>query len=143
MMFTENARNWAGLCALIVPCRYWKSYLPYSKRSENIINRKIRQFYIEAIPPKKSQLRKKIFFRARRKNFEKFSDQKIFENVRQKIWGENLKSQNRFWDLRFPPDFLSDIFEKILVGKFFKFFSSSSKKYFFSELRFFLGIASM
>ena len=62
-----------GFCTLTVPCRCWKSYLPYSKRSENIINRKIRQFYIEAIPQKKSQLRKKfIFFRVQKK-IEKLS----------------------------------------------------------------------
>ena len=36
-----------------------------SKRSENIINRKIVKFYIEAISQKFSQLRQKIFFRAR------------------------------------------------------------------------------
>ena len=48
------------------PCRRWKSYLPYTKRSENIINRKIRKFYIEAIP-NFSQLRKKmLFFRTKK-----------------------------------------------------------------------------
>ena len=36
--------------------------LERSKRAVNLINRKFRQFYIEAIPKKKSQLRKKMFF---------------------------------------------------------------------------------
>ena len=46
--------------------------MPCSKRSENLINRKIGTFYIEAIPPKFSQLRQKIFFRARSKYFLDF-----------------------------------------------------------------------
>ena len=36
--------------------------LERSERAENLINRKIRIFYIEAIPQKISQLRKKNFF---------------------------------------------------------------------------------
>ena len=50
-----------------------KVHLPYSNRSENIINRKILIFYIKAIPQKISQLRQKIFFRARPKYFLDFS----------------------------------------------------------------------
>ena len=50
----------------------WESYLPCSKRSENLINRKIGTFYIEAIPQNFSQLRQKIFFRARSKYFLDF-----------------------------------------------------------------------
>ena len=39
--------------------------LECSDHAENIINRKIGTFYMEAIPPKIFQLRQKIFFRAR------------------------------------------------------------------------------
>ena len=66
---SENSRKWTGFCILTVPCRCWKSYLPCSKRSENIINRKSRNFYIEAIPNFFSQLRKKIYFFRTRKKF--------------------------------------------------------------------------
>ena len=52
-------------------------------------------FYIEAIPKKNLNSEKKYFFSEFKKN-ENFSDQKIFENVRQQIWGENRKSQNLF-----------------------------------------------
>ena len=66
----------------------WKSYLLCSKRSENIINRKIIKFYIETIPEKNSQLRKKTFFRARRKNFRKFVglENIYFFGVEKIIW---------------------------------------------------------
>ena len=43
-------------------CRCCKAYLLCSKRSENIINRKIGNFYIEDIPKTFSQLRKNIIF---------------------------------------------------------------------------------
>ena len=46
--------------------------LECSKRCENIIHRKIIIFYIEAIPQIFSQLRQKIFFRARSKYFPEF-----------------------------------------------------------------------
>ena len=69
---SENHRNWAGFCALTVPWRCWKSYLPCSKRSENTINQKYRQFYIEAMPQKNSQLRKKVLFFSSSKKNEKY-----------------------------------------------------------------------
>ena len=43
--------------------------LESSEQSENIINRKIGNFYIEAIPKNFPQLQQKIFFRARPKIF--------------------------------------------------------------------------
>ena len=46
--------------------------LECSERAKNIINRKISFFYIEAIPKFFSQLRLKIFFRARQKYFPDF-----------------------------------------------------------------------
>ena len=66
----------------------WRSdleELEYPEHLENLINRNITIFYVEAIPQKNSQLRKKIeiffdrktfrfFFR--RKNFREKSDQK-------------------------------------------------------------------
>ena len=52
--------------------KVWKSYLRCSDRSENIINRKIGTFYMEAIPRKKIQLRKNTFF---------FRAQKIFSQI--------------------------------------------------------------
>ena len=59
--------------------------LPCSKRSENIINRKIRQFYIETISKKKSQLPKKIyFFRVQKKikkNLEKSKNIKFQKSI--------------------------------------------------------------
>ena len=79
---SENHRNWAGFCALTVPWRCWKSYLPCSKRSENTINQKNRQFYIEAMSPKNYQLRKKILFFSSSKKIEKL----IFLKKNQKIW---------------------------------------------------------
>ena len=76
---SENPRNWAGFCALTVPWRCWKSYLPCSKRSENTINQKNRQFYIEAMSQKISQLRKNIYFFSSSKKIWKntFSEKKI------------------------------------------------------------------
>ena len=64
-------------------------------RSENIINRKIIIFYIEAIPNFFSQLRQKIFFRGPKKIDQHFSiqdfsvekiDLKIFENRKFEIF---------------------------------------------------------
>ena len=52
-------------------------------RSKNLINPKKTNFYIEAIP-KKSQLRKKLFFEAQKKYGEKFQKFKKFQNF-QKI----------------------------------------------------------
>ena len=69
----------------VLPCRCWKSYLPYSKRSENIINQQIRKFYIEAIPKKNLNSEKQIFFRVQKKS-KIFSTKKI-----SKIVGQNLK----------------------------------------------------
>ena len=43
--------------------------LECSERAENLINRKIGTFYIETISQNFSQLRQKIFFRARSKTF--------------------------------------------------------------------------
>ena len=116
----RKPRNWTGFCTLTVPCRCWKSYLPYSKRSENIINRKIRQFYIEAIPQFFSQLRKKFFFSEFKKK-SKFFRPKKFENCRQKSDKKsqisNLKRQ-----------IFADNFSNFFFGRlFFEFFSSSSK----------------
>ena len=81
---SEKLRNWAGFCTLTVPCRCWKSYLPYSKRSENIINRKIRQFYIEAIPKKNLNSEKNNVFFEFKKKFENFPTKKFSKNGRQK-----------------------------------------------------------
>ena len=62
---------------------YCKSYLLCSKRSENIINRKIGNFYIEAILQKNSQLRKKTyFFRVPKKKWKIFSEKKKSENLK-------------------------------------------------------------
>ena len=80
------------------PCRCWKSYLPYSKRSENIINRKIRKFYIEGIPQKNLNSEKKI--RARRKKFRKknrpnkFSKKIDLKNVENGKCQKSQKSRN-------------------------------------------------
>ena len=54
----------------------WKSCLRSSECAENIINQKIWIFYIEAIPQKKSQLRKKI-----KKKRKKIKFQKKWRNI--------------------------------------------------------------
>ena len=57
--------------------------LEYPEHAKNLINREITIFYIEAIPQKISQLRKKyIFFRVQKIFFWKFSD---FKKSRKKI----------------------------------------------------------
>ena len=84
------------------------------KRAENIINREITIFYIEAIPPKKSAPKKNTFLPTWKKVFRKFS----------KIIGK--KFQNRK---------LSDLKISILVTKKCRFFFVdfwSEKNYFFS-----------
>ena len=92
---SENHRNWAGLCALTVSCRCCKSYLPCSKRSENIINRKIGNFYIEAIFQKRISTPKKIFF----------SSSKKIQTKNLKIWkNQNFqisKIENFVWKSKF------------------------------------------
>ena len=65
----------------------WKSYLPCSKRSENIVNRKIRFFYIKAIPRNFSQLQKNIIFF----EVQKFSEKIFLGNFSKK--SENRKFQ--------------------------------------------------
>ena len=95
---SENPRNWAGFCALIVPWRCWKSYLPCSKRSENTINQKNRQFYIEAMSQKNSQLRKNIlFFSSSKKNvkvhfLKKIKKSEIFQDAQ--IWTKMIIFKN-------------------------------------------------
>ena len=117
------------------PCRCWKSSLPYSKRAENIINRKRAKFYIEAIPhfflnsekKSKKSIEKKFddfFFAKNRIKNRKFQ---IFENL---DFFENLTNF----------DFWSDFSRKFFSSKKNrKMFSSEIFLIFFSELRKFLG----
>ena len=132
-------------CAHAAPCRCWKSYLPYSKRSENIINRKNRKFYIEAIPKKKSQLRKKRYFFSSSKKFRKIFDQKKIDKLSAKIWQKisNLKS-TYVWDLRLEIlcQIFADHFSIFFGRKNFDFFLNSKKIYFFRSWEKNLGIAS-
>ena len=140
----RNPRNRTYFCTLTVPCRCWKSYLPYSKRSENIINRKNIKFYIEAIPPKFSQLRKNIFVSSSKK-FEFFFDQKKFENCRQKSGKKSqIANLNIPWDLRFEIHMsicLPTIFRKFFGRKNSEFFFWTRKK--IRSWEKFWGIASM
>ena len=96
---------------------FWKSYFPCSKRTENIINGKIRIFYIEAIP-------KKYLNSEKNENFTNF------ENPNFQIFGgEN------FWVKFFLADFDgfsrggffgSKNFQKMKIQKTF-FFSAAKK----------------
>ena len=93
------------------------------KRSGNIINRKNTNFYIETISPKKSQLKKNIFFDTT-KIFSDFLKNKNFQKKKRKI--ENF-------EILKISIFSSKIkILKILKISIFRFFSRNfcfSKKY--------------
>jgi hypothetical protein len=116
--------------------------LECSEQAENIINGKIWFFYIEAVPPKKFQLRKKYFFEVKKKIREKSQSQKNWWQ-KSKISNfkiENFKIENGdFLNLRF--SIFSRISPEIFHDLFFVFFPHFFRL--FSELRFFGGIASM
>ena len=71
----------------------WRSdleELEYPEHAKNLINRKITIFYIEAIPQKISQLRKKIFFFETKKNIVFCKSQKT------SLYGTNQSSADYF-----------------------------------------------
>ena len=86
---SENPRNWAGFCALTVSCRCGKSHLWGSKRSENIINRKTENVYMEAVPQKIST--PKCFTKKSTKKSEK--KMKIKNRKFQNFENRNLKNR--------------------------------------------------
>ena len=101
--------------------------LECSKRAKNLINRKITIFYIEAIPPKNSNVEKKNCrsiekkFQNPSKNFfgeKKFGEKKLAQNQSGRIW---QKVDNFFSE--------SDFFEKHV-------FESEQKKKFGAEKKF-------
>ena len=123
------------------------------KRVENIINRKIINFYIEAMPKFFSQLRKKIFFSSSEKNLKNMFEKKILKNVRKKS-GQKSKISNvenlKCWHLRFSTfeifDFCPDFFEhfsRFFFENVFQFFFELEKNIFFFGVEIFFGIASM
>ena len=70
--------------------------LECSERSENLINRKIINFYIEAIPPKKLSTPKKYFFEARKNENQKFQKPKMSKIENRKCQKSKMsKIENR------------------------------------------------
>ena len=107
------------------------------EHAENLINRKIRRFYIEMISNFFSQLRKKI--RGQKKTFRKKSKKSsTSENCR---LSKNRKVRFSKSDIfRFS---IRIFFRTLFHRKRIEFFLNSSKKYFFSELKKKLDIISM
>ena len=105
--------------------------LECSKRAENIINREITIFYIEAIPPKNCQLRKKYFCSDSKKSFSE-----IFENHRQKFSKSQIVG---FWKSRFwSPKNVDFFFVEFRSEKKY-FFSIDRPTFFFRSWKFFWG----
>ena len=124
----------------VLPC-FRSLSVACRKCDKTIINRKIGNFYIEAIPKKNLNSDKKYFFGHSEKNLF----WKIF------FWEKNEKIEIQkmtfFPDVSWQKvDFGSEIFSSFLTLKnpfFFSRFFEVEKKYFLSELRKKLGIASM
>ena len=122
--------------------------LECSEHAENLINRKIIFFYIEAVPQFFSQLRKKIlFFLDRKKKSAK--KVKIFEICEISKFGEKIYNRVSFviFEISKISFFLGGgDFPRFFLRTFFRFISlfflkkiSIEKKYIFSELRKKLG----
>ena len=92
-VFFKVTYHWTFLDELI------KSYLPCSKRSENLINRKVSIFYIEAVLNFFFQLQKIFFFGPKKFRPKKFSIKKFstkFSTIffdSQKIFFSELKKK--------------------------------------------------
>ena len=88
----------------------WNSYLPYPKRSENIINREITKFYIVAIPQK--NLSSDFFFELTK--FSKKIAENYFGEKFKKIWKISKISKSKNWHFWF--------FGLLRFAKIFRFF---------------------
>ena len=130
--------------------------LECSKRVGNTINRKITNFYIEAIPKKFSQLRKTIFFFSSSKKCSKFFRPKNFRKMSTPKKIKKFRGQKKSWKLfaivGFSKDFLikHNVFirkpllkPKNTRKKTGHYFDQARKNIFCRSWEIFLGIASM